>query len=362
MIRLARESREMTQAELADALGVSQGSLSKIENGVLATPTDVLSRLAKVLDYPVEFFFQQERLFGLPARFHRKLKNINGKALDRIHAEVNITMIHLSRLSKSIELEDAALIPRLHPDEADTSPEVIAAQIRELWQVPKGPIKDLVGMVEAAGGIVVLADFGPHRIDGIGLLRSSLPPVFFLNRQLPVDRLRFTLAHELGHVVMHTLPSDEMETQANRFASEFLMPRHDIIHMLVPVTLERLATLKLIWRVSMAALLKRAEQLRVISSGQYRSLWTKMGASGYRRAEPPELELSLEEPRVLTDMLDAHLKHLGYSPEELRQILMIRFADFRRLYPAVGDRIQLVKKEGPRRLKLGRSFGIGGMN
>jgi Zn-dependent peptidase ImmA (M78 family)/plasmid maintenance system antidote protein VapI len=361
MVRLARESRELTQGELAEAVGVSQGLLSKIENGLLPVASDVLLRLAKVLDYPAKFFFQQERLFGLPARFHRKLKNVNGKSLDRIHAEVNIMMIHLDRLRKSIELEDSALIPRIDPEETEGSAFEIARRIRELWQLPRGPIKDLVGIVEAAGGIVVFADFGTHRIDGIGVVRSSLPPVFFLNRSIPMDRLRFTLAHELGHVIMHRIPSEEMEQQANAFAGEFLLPAADISEVLAPVSLERLANLKLIWKVSIAALLKRAAELEIISKAQYRYLWSRMGAAGYRRAEPPELELPFEEPRVLTDILEAHLNELGYSPEELRELLAIRFPDFRRLYPEIGARLQLVRNDrdeppSPRR------YGVGGTN
>jgi Zn-dependent peptidase ImmA (M78 family)/DNA-binding XRE family transcriptional regulator len=361
MIRLARESREMTQGELAEIIGVSQGLLSKIENGLLPAADDVLSRIGRSLNYPQSFFFQQERLFGLPARFHRKLKNVNGKALDRIHADVNIMMIHLDRLRKSVELEDADLIPRIDPDEVEGGAATIARHVRDLWQMPKGPIKDLVEIVEAAGGIIVLADFGNDRMDGLGIVRSSLPPVFFLNRNIPMDRLRFTLAHELGHVIMHRIPTEDTEEEAHEFASELLMPASEIAAVLKPVTLERLATLKLIWKVSIAALLKRAEQLGAINKAQYKYLWGKMGAAGYRVAEPPELELPIEEPRVVTDILQAHLNELGYSPEQLQQLLAIRFPDFRRLYPTIGARVQLVRSEEA----TGRSsprYGLGGAN
>jgi Zn-dependent peptidase ImmA (M78 family)/DNA-binding XRE family transcriptional regulator len=342
MVRVARESRELTQFELAELAGVSQGWLSKVENGLMAAPRDTIVKIAAVLRYPITFFYQQERLVGLPARFYRKVKALNGKTLDRIHAEVNIVMLHLDRLRRSIELEDANLIPRLDPDEAG-SPEEVARYVREIWHLPRGPVKDLFGSVEAAGGIIVLSDFGPHRIDGVGLLRSALPPMFFLNRRLPTDRLRFTLAHELGHVIMHGIPGDEMEVQANRFASELLMPQEEMRAQLSPVTLERLATLKLIWGVSMAALLKRAETLKVITSAQYRYLWSRMGAAGYRTAEPPELDLPPERAGVITDIFQAYLQDLGYSAEQLRHLLAIGFDDFRRLYPEIGGRLQIVR-------------------
>ncbi|MFX5225882.1 ImmA/IrrE family metallo-endopeptidase, partial [Acinetobacter baumannii] len=98
-------------------------------------------------------------------------------------------------------------------------------------------------------------------VSGVTIKVPGLNPCIFIDKNMPSDRQRFTLAHELGHAIMHKLPSENMEDEANRFASALLMPSKDIRPYLTgKITLEKLATLKLVWKVSMNALLKTAER------------------------------------------------------------------------------------------------------
>ena len=82
----------------------------------------------------------------------------------------------------------------------------------------------MTGYIERAGIFVFHADLELIDVDGLTLRLPGLPPIIVLNRHLLGDRLRFTLAHELGHLVMHSVPSPNMEKEANEFASELLMP------------------------------------------------------------------------------------------------------------------------------------------
>ena len=91
------------------------------------------------------------------------------------------------------------------------------------WLVPDGPISNLTASCERAGIIVVWCDFDAP-IDEITMRVRDLPPCIFLNGGATADRMRFSLAHELGHIIMHRIPTDEMEDEANRFAGEFLVP------------------------------------------------------------------------------------------------------------------------------------------
>ena len=121
-----------------------------------------------------------------------------------------------------------------------------------------GQFGTLRKLSKRTGVLVIHFDFGTRKIDGCSDWIDGLP-VVFLNMHLAPARMRFTLAHEIGHLVMHSLPYADAEQQAHMFAAEFLMPADDIKHMLLPVNLDRLARLKLHWRVAMQALLKRAE-------------------------------------------------------------------------------------------------------
>ena len=88
----------------------------------------------------------------------------------------------------------------------------------------------------------------------------------------PTDRARFTLAHELAHLIMHRIPTPDSEGEADRFASEFLMPARDIAADLNGFSLQKAAVLKPYWRVSMAALIQHAEDLSKITEWQHKNL------------------------------------------------------------------------------------------
>lgn len=320
MIVLARESRGLSQAVLAEALDSTQGYVSKIETGVLIVSDEKLEMLCGVLNYPPEFFFQSGPLMGVGISeiFHRKRQDVPQKLLTKIHAGVEIRIRHVAQLMRALEL--SCNVPRFDIDEYG-EPEEIARLTRAYWQLPRGPIPDLVQIIESAGGVVVPMDFETSKVDAISRWIAQLPPTFCVNKDTPKDRLRYSLAHEIGHMIMHGNPSAEMEIEANRFASEFLMPERDIRPDLIGLTLGKLAQLKRYWKVSMAALIHRAKDLGTITAHKARSLWVQMSSAGYKTYEPVELAADGEQPRLLAHMIDAHLQQLGYTPAQMRRVI-----------------------------------------
>lgn len=323
MLTLARQVRELTQEELAETIGVSQARVSKIEHG-LAPADDVIDALAAALDYPREFFYQEGHNYGLPVRHHRKRASLGQRALDRIHAEINIRALQLRELLKSAAVDRELELPRIDVDTYNGKAEEIARAVRSFWRLPRGPIANLMGLLERAGIVLIPMDFEDPEIDAVAQVVPDLPPMIFFSTRVPMDRLRFTLAHELGHLIMHALPTQAMEKEANRFAAEFLMPAADIVHQLTRVTLPVLATLKAVWRVSMAALLERAKALATITQRQYVRLRSELSRRGYMRREPAELDISPEHPAVLQAIVAYYTQHLGYGPSELANIVRDR--------------------------------------
>src|SRR5262249_7327901 len=149
---------------------------------------------------------------------------------------------------------------------------------------------------------------------------SGLPPLFFVNSESPGDRARFSLAHEVGHVIMHRNPHAEQERQADQFASAFLMPARDIAAYLKPLSIERAAAIKPYWRVSMAAIIKRAYDLGMIGHSYYRKLFTQLSKVGYRTDEPNPVEV--EQPTVVDDLIGVHMRELKYSEPEMGRLVM----------------------------------------
>ena len=161
-----------------------------------------------------------------------------------------------------------------------------------------------------------------------------MPSLIVLNIDQPSDRMRFTLAHELGHLVMHKFPSANMEQEANAFATALLLPTNDIAPYLIgrKIELSTLAALKPEWRVSMAGLLMAASRVGALDEGRSKYLWKIMSVKGYRLREPPELDFPREIPTVLKSIVDMHTSALGFSRADLAKMLHCRQSDLDEMY------------------------------
>jgi Zn-dependent peptidase ImmA (M78 family)/DNA-binding XRE family transcriptional regulator len=332
MVILARESRGLGQKALAEALGVSQGSISKIETGLIPLSDEMIEMLSGVLDYPPHFFRQEGSIIGIGIAevFHRKRQSVPLRVLNRIYAQIEIRIKHISSLLVSVEIQSN--VPKLDVDEYGGHAEEIARAVRAHWGMPRGPVQDVTKVVEDAGGIIIPFDFKTLLVDAISRWVPGLPPLFFVNERIPKDRYRLSLTHELGHMVMHTYPTPDIEEQAFRFAAEFLLPERDIIMDLHDLSLPKLANLKRYWKVSMAALLKRAVELNTIKPNQARYLWAQMAKAGYKTREPIELDVSGEQPHLLYELTEAHQKELEYSVEDVRMLIPLNDDELWKFY------------------------------
>lgn len=341
MLRLARQRLGLTQKAAAARLGIVQPVLSRIENGVTAPDSALLMKAAYVYQVPADFFEIREPVYGPPVSVHamtRGKSDVTAYELDLITAELNIRLMHLARFLEGVDYDAIANIPTLDVEQYG-SPEKIAATVRAHWGISSGPIKNLMQWVERAGVVVGFSKFGGASVSGVTFRVSGRPPLILLNRSHPADRMRFTLAHELGHLVMHRFPTENMETEANEFASALLMPAGDIRPSFRGrrVTLELLAALKPEWRVAMQALLVRATSLNCISANQSRYLWQQISARGWRLREPAELDFPAEASKVLPSIVRAHLSELGYSLSELTKLIRIHESEFIEMYGPIGD-------------------------
>jgi Zn-dependent peptidase ImmA (M78 family)/transcriptional regulator with XRE-family HTH domain len=351
LLLLARQFRQASQADVAKEAGLNQGHYSRIENGLTAdqpSPENV-ERIASVLGFPVEFFYQDDGLAGLPLSVHafnRKNASVSEKSIKQIHAELNIRLMHLRRYLYAIDLAPDLPRPFIDVDEGG-GPREIARTMRRAWSVVDGPIPNLTDLCERAGIVVVWCDFDAP-VDGVTMSVRDLPSCIFLNSRAPADRMRFSLAHELGHVIMHRVPTDDMEDEANAFAAELLVPEKAFRRSLIgqKITLEWLARQKAYWRVSMAFLVFQAGVSNLITRHQSEYLWMKFSALGWKTSEPEETSFPAERPTVFPGIVRFHAENLNYGVDELRNLLNAGGADIRRLYGVHlrgKDRLQVIK-------------------
>lgn len=317
VLQTARRANGMTQAELADAADVTQAALSRYENDLRMPEADVLAQLAAALGVTVELLERGGRMEGgLAVGAHmRRRATAKPTVWRQLEAQLNMTRLHASRLFEEVSMRTERQVPSLDP--IDVRPDDAARLVRAKWRLPAGPVRSLVTWLESAGVLVVEEDFGPSaRIDGLSQWADT-HPVLLLNSSASTDRKRFTLAHELGHLVLHSDYGDaDIESQANAFAGEFLMPAIEIRSSLRGLTIAQLLDLKRYWGVSMAAIVERAVVLNVISRSERTSMYKMLSARGYRISEPGSIELALEVPQLARHIADS-LSSKGLRDEEV---------------------------------------------
>lgn len=349
LITLARQSRGKTQTRLSTDIGVSIAELSRYEAGIRVVTDVVLSKISVALDYPAHFFRQQPKLLGpgTDETFHRKRKALSVSRLKQVYALADIRRLELAKLLESWAVV-APPIPEYPIDYFD-DPTTIARSVRAAMQIPTGPVFNMTRTLEQAGCVVVSHDFGSRQIDGFSQRSLTQPPFFHINASLPPDRWRWTLAHELGHMVMHFDPMVSphvVEQQADEFAGEFLAPGHEIGPMLHDLTFQRLAGLKLEWKISMQALIMRAFQLGAITERQRKNMFIRLSQAHYRTREPATLDPPVEPPEVPFQLARYFMTQLAYSRSELLELLAIGERDFRSYYHDPHDIVDELVEDG----------------
>lgn len=343
MIIVARQSRGLTQNELSNLTGIPQSSISRIELGNLKITDEYLEVLSKFLDYPKDFFYRDIQVYPSGSHYRKRII-IPQKVIDKVEAIMNLYVADIQELLKAVELNNS--LPVLNTNNP-IKPEDAAIYLRQFWKIPKGAINNLTKVVEDNGIIVVHCDFNTDKIDGRTMVTEKGQPIIFINKNLPGDRMRLTLAHELGHILLHinNVPSFNSkmdEGEAFRFAAEFLMPTREIKPFLTgKLTIELLADLKRGWKVSMQAIVYWATTMNAITSNHSRYLWTLFATRGIKKQEP--IEIPKEVPTLLSEILELYFSKLQYTKKDIAKILCLHLKEFEDRYILNSNTLKLVR-------------------
>jgi len=334
MVTLAREARGFTQQDLAERINAQKAFVSKIEHGELGVTEILLGLISKATSYPVNFFFQPGSILPMNLSYRRR-KKVPAKVITPIEAKFNIVRNNIQFLTRSLN-KQAPLIPTFKVTEENT-PNQIAKQFRQCLNLGKPVIDNLTKVLEQQGIIISCFEFGSERVDSRSILTDDQFPIIFLNKSHLGDRLRFSLAFQLGHLVMHTyspVPADrEISHEANLFAAELLMPEEAIREDFKDgVTLPLLAQLKRKWKVSMISLLYRADDLGFLTPNQKRYLVQQFNQAKIRRREPVELDVEKEQPKLIHQMVVEYCNQEGLSLPQFTQVLALELEDYLELY------------------------------
>ena len=306
---MARHLAGLRKSDLAALVDKSPTAVAAWESGAKRPTAATVAQLALSLSVDPGFFaIRAEDVAALCTTPHfRSLRSTSQLARDQAYAYGQLAVDITNSLERHVEFPDPA-VPS-HPVQVDDpdgdGPERAAQLLRQEWAMGDGPAGHIVRMLENHGVLVVFSPPQTASVDAYSF-DSKLRPVIVLN---PIKRdyyrQRFDVAHELGHLMMHSdaEPGGRVvEAQAHRFAAELLMPA-DQIRDLLPATMggaawQTLARLKEQWGVSIQALLYRARWLGRLSDTSYRNAMTTISARGWRRNEPGLIS-AIEQPSLL---------------------------------------------------------------
>lgn len=297
-LRQARTMRNFSLRELAEAAGevISHTALSKYEAGLMLPGSDVLVTLADALGQPTDYFFRPFTIELEGVRFRKKvrLKASEQKAILERARDYFERYHEAEELAGDVRVFKSPFAGR-HVAAANEA-EHIAAQLRQRWKLGHDPLPNIHEMMETNGIKVFEVEVEGTDFDGLSADTSAGPVVVIashLNRNLP--RKRMTSAHELAHVVVEFAPGtdDKIEEEfAKRFAGAFLLPADTFVlafgrhrHR---ISLGELIDLKIQFGASIMAIMKRAEQLNLISTSAFRNFciianrerWRSQGEPG----------------------------------------------------------------------------------
>lgn len=334
MITLAREVRGITQVELAGKISMSHTSVCKMESGEINISNETLNDIADATKFPVSFFAQEYEVYPQPLTY-RKREKVPQKLLLPIQAKINLIKFNVQRLLAELNI-NVANVPIQQVTETNT-PAMIAQKVRKAWKVNSPVIDNVVHLLEEKGIITTCFDFATERVDSRCITTDNRYPIIVFNKTLLGDRQRFSLAYQLGHLIMHVYYtidwSRDVVHEANLFASEFLMPEKEIRKDFDNgITLALFAQLKKKWKVSMIALLYRADDLGYFTPNQKRYMLQQFNEQNIRRREPKELDIPVEQPNLIRQWISTLKKKKKLNASGVAAELHLNLDDFIEMY------------------------------
>lgn len=330
----ARARLGVSKADLASCVGVSAAAIGQYEAGVNSPRPEVLDRLAEALKVPPGFFGAGRplaRIDAVNAHF-RSLRS--ARVSDRQKALATATFVWeltfaLERYVKLPEADLPSLPAGMRPTEA-------AAVLRRYWDLPDGPVKHLAATAESRGIVVVVRPL--HEIDAVDAFSAVIVdrPVIITTprRSENVFRHRFSIAHEIGHLLLHGDSGEHsaaVEKEADEFAAAFLTPAA-AMDAALPQRLDLAALDRLgrKWGVSPKSLVRRMVERGRTTESSARRAYQRLAmtddpladpTSGYPGEMPSLLKKAADLAGDNGGGVPALAEALKLSPAQVRDLL-----------------------------------------
>lgn len=326
-LKLARQLRGYTRAELARRAGLSAAAVSQYESATHAPRSSTLAQLAISLGVPVAFLANPGAPTLLPTieeSFFRSLRRTTQRERERGTALAGLAgeLVRIVDSSVVLPAFEAPTDLGLAADDPVEAAEHASREIRRRWDIPDRPIEHVVRLCERRGLVVIRSALAESKdVDAYSWTGGSRPLMILGTDRGGYERSRLNAGHELAHILLHAADpepaSPALERQAQRFSSSLLVPSEALRDEWPGHRIDwnQLQRLRARWGISMAALLYRAKELEIVSATAYTNAMKYMSSRGWRRREPGP-ERAPEQPALLAKALEL-LENNGTTLEAL---------------------------------------------
>lgn len=334
-LRDARKVARLSQGDLSELIGVSRQAVSSYERGDKSPEPATFQKIADVLRQPVGFFTNADSAeFGSPgARFYRKF----GAETIRRNEACAVLGSWLVQTAKYFDGFLNYPTPSL-PECAPAAPSgrytfeeinEIALDVRKQWSLGPGPISHVLALLESKGVVVCRYEMQGESVEAFSFWNGERPFVFMASEKEAGARLRYDLAHELGHLVLHKwIEQSELEdkatlkaieNEADKFAGAFLLPSTSFPNEVYTPRLDAFIPLKERWKVSIQAMVYRCKDLEIIDADQALNLYKQISFRRWRKKEPLDdpRKIAIEQPRLLRRAVELLLESGKKQSEDI---------------------------------------------
>ncbi len=309
-LKAAREYNGMTISDVAQALNVSNQSISQFENNKTEPKQENVFRLSNLLGFPREYFYEKDNMeVSIGNTYFRSLTSTSKKERKAQVEKVRLLAKLYEGIQSYIKFPEFDLEPQ-----DNANPEALAEYVRDKWKLGNKPIYNLIDVMEKHGVIISNAFEENSHIDAyshVEVIGNQSVPIVVLGYETTLFRQQFNAAHELGHILtdgvyeldeLSKAEYKDMEKFMNHFAGALLIPRDLLLQDLGgsgKTDVRYYIQLKKKYLVSAQALIVRANQIGAITTNQYQYLMKQISMNNFRKKEPLDDIYPLVFPRYL---------------------------------------------------------------
>jgi Zn-dependent peptidase ImmA (M78 family)/DNA-binding XRE family transcriptional regulator len=337
-LKEARDMRGLTITSLAEMVGVTKQAISRYEKGEVEGKTpftprpETLDRISTVLNFPKTFFLQGSCIANTTPIHYRSLSTATKAA--RLRAESKFMWFQeiTNFLKQYVDLPEPNL-PKFGVNDytklSSYDIEEFATATRRHWGLGDRPISNVVTLLENNGVMISRIDLEADTLDALSQFadHDGIPYVFLSSSKQSSARSKFDLCHELAHLCIHNLLNkstcqnlkthSDIEKQAHRFSSAFLLPVESFTKDLNSPTLDGFWALKDKWQVSIKAMIVRCRDLDIIDDDYARTLFINYNRRGWAKREPLDDKLPIEQPKLLRRSYELLVKEKVLAVEDI---------------------------------------------